>query len=72
VNLLQIEKALPDQLWDNVIIKLQEQASHPEARQTRIALAAILLMGDSGLRREEVAKALKTNLKPSQWGERYV
>ena len=34
--------------------------------QDRVALAAILLMGDSGLRREEAARAMRLALRPSQ------
>jgi site-specific recombinase XerD len=37
-----------------------------EDMQDRVALAAILLMGDSGLRRAEVAGARRHNLKPSR------
>ena len=37
----------------------------PEAKQERIALATMLLMGDSGLRRSEAASACRSQLRPS-------
>jgi integrase len=37
----------------------------PEARQWRTVRAAILLIGDSGLRRDEAAKARRENLRPT-------
>ena len=67
VDAMQIEKALPDTLWKKLITTLNARAQHPDEKQLRVALAAILLMGDSGCRRNEVATALQRDLKPSQF-----
>ena len=55
----------PDEaLWERY--KLRGAASHISiATQFRLARAALLLMGDAGLRREEVAGAQRSNLRPS-------
>lgn len=66
---IQIERALPAPLWDKLIQILSEHAQSPAHQQARIALAAILLMGDSGLRRAEVAQACRSQLRQSQFGE---
>lgn len=68
VNFMQIERALPDHLWKSLIDKLSARALVPENSQDRVALATLLLLGDSGLRREEVAGATRGNLKSAQWG----
>lgn len=62
---VQIERALPAALWDKFIAQLTEQANTNDDQQARAALAAILLMGDSGLRREETAQACRSNLQVS-------
>lgn len=62
---LQVERALPAALWDQIRAHATKQAAgsfepmdKPSAPpQWRVALALMLLMGDSGLRREEVAGA---------------
>lgn len=88
---MQIDKALPGKLWDQLaeqggwldqacdnahtklltikpdfIIRppLAPRSSEAPFAQLRLARAAICLMGYSGLRREEVAGALRSNLKP--------
>lgn len=63
---MQIDRALPRSAWDAVVDVLTRQAEAEENHQDRVALAAILLMGDSGLRRAEVAGARRHNLKPSR------
>ncbi len=68
VNAIDIEKALSVELWTDVIEVLAERSSVPEQVQDRISLAAVLLLGDSGLRREEVAGAKRAALEPSRWG----
>lgn len=59
---IQIERALPATLWDKLVAVLTELAHSTENAQIRIALAAMLLMGDSGLRRTEVAQACRAQL----------
>jgi site-specific recombinase XerD len=68
VEKMDIERALPKDLWDKVTGVLAERAAIPENQQDRVALAAILLMGDSGLRRAEAASARRSMLKKSRHG----
>ena len=68
VNPIQIEKALPAQLWLAVVQELRTQCQGSEKVQERTALAGLLLLGDSGLRRHEAAGAQRHSLKPSKWG----
>lgn len=65
---MDIDRALPKDLWDSVIRVLSERAALPENQQDRVALAAILLMGDSGLRRAEAAGATRDRLVKSRHG----
>lgn len=67
VHEMQIDKALSRELWDTVIDRLSQRCSVAEHGQDRIALAMMLLLGDSGLRREEAAGALRSALKPNKW-----
>lgn len=68
VDKMDIERALPKDLWDKVIGVLADRAAFPENQQDRVALASILLMGDSGLRRAEAASARRGALKKSRHG----
>ena len=63
---MQIEKALSAELWDRLIEALDVDCALPESTQMRAARAAILLMGDSGLRRAEVASAELMDLSSSK------
>lgn len=63
---MQIDRALSTNAWDTVVNVLSERGLTPGNRQDRVALAGILLMGDSGLRRAEAAGARRHNLKPSR------
>lgn len=67
LNTLQIEKALPFPLWEKLVQVAQDLASAPGNKQGRIELAAMLLMGDSGLRREEASTATSDQLRPSSF-----
>jgi len=68
VDKMDVERALPKDLWDKVIGALADRAAFPENQQDRVALASILLMGDSGLRRAEAASARRGALKKSRHG----
>ncbi len=69
---VQVERALSADLWTLVRGELDARCegealggltpSEEEARQWRTARAAILLMGDSGVRRDEAANARRENL----------
>jgi integrase len=68
---VQVERALSADLWKTVRYALDQRCEDqllnetPEqVRQWRTARAAILLMGDSGLRREEAAPARRDDLRP--------
>jgi integrase len=63
---MKIDRALPRSAWDAVIDVLTLLGEAAENHQDRVALVAILLMGDSGLRRAEVAGARRHNMKPSR------
>lgn len=67
LNTLQIEKALPFHLWEKLVTVAQNAAADPSNVQGRIELAAMLLMGDSGLRREEVSTSTTDQLLPSSF-----
>jgi integrase len=69
---VQVERALSTDLWTRVRAELDARCdgedlggltpTEEEARQWRIARAAILLMGSSGVRRDEAANARRENL----------
>ncbi|BDC46140.1 site-specific integrase [Paraburkholderia terrae] len=65
---MKIERALPADLWRKLRDELDARSAEEGARQWRAVRAAILLMGDSGLRREEAAIARRENLSPSFYG----
>lgn len=66
ISPIQVERALPSLLWEMVIKILRQRGEVAGNQQDRVALAAILLMGDSGLRRSEVARLTRRDLTPSQ------
>lgn len=63
---IKIERALEQDTWSTVVDILQQQGEIEQHCQDRVALAALLLMGDSGLRRSEVAVARRSELQPSR------
>ncbi|KXV06430.1 integrase [Caballeronia megalochromosomata] len=74
---MQIERALPAALWRKLRGELDARCLDKAAAQRResksgvqwrAVRAAILLMGDSGLRREEAASARREDLRPSSFG----
>lgn len=65
VDVLNIDRALTKTLWDKIIDWLQCRAIDSTYSQDRIALVLLLLMGDSGLRRHEVAIARRDDLRQS-------
>jgi integrase len=82
INVIQIEKALPGDLWIKLITILDQRGTESEealrsryklrgagvkmklGAQFRLIKAALLLLGDGGLRREEAAMAKRSKLKP--------
>jgi integrase len=67
-NSMKIERALPAELWRKLRDELDVRSAPEHASQWRALRATILLMGDSGLRREEASSARRENLKPSAYG----
>ncbi|NHZ99079.1 phage integrase family protein [Massilia sp. CCM 8734] len=66
VDNIQVDRALSLEGWSAVVDTLTRRGQVDRNVQDRVALAAILLMGDSGLRREEAARAMRLALRPSQ------
>lgn len=65
IHAMQIERALSESLYERVIATVTALAEEPDASQARIALSALLLMGDCGLRISEVSEARADRLEPS-------
>lgn len=65
-NPIQIDRALSAEAWEALIETLERRAAVREHSQDRVALATLLLLGDSGLRRAEAAAALRAALVPSR------
>ncbi|VXC89949.1 Integrase [Burkholderia sp. 8Y] len=69
---MKIERALPANLWRKLRDELDQRSAEAggvtAGVQWRAVRAAILLMGDSGLRREEAASARREDLRPSSFG----
>jgi len=70
-TLIDIDKALPSSLWEQlsgptgILASAVEMTANPQDRmQYRVAQAAIELMGATGIRREEAAYATRGHLKP--------
>ncbi len=63
---MQINRALPLPLWDKILLALDDLCADPNARQHRVGRAAILVMGESGLRISEAASALRSKIERSQ------
>ncbi|CAN7677534.1 site-specific integrase [Caballeronia sp. LjRoot29] len=69
---MQIHRALPADLWrrlrDELDKRCGEDGDPKLGMQWRVVRAALLLMGDSGLRREEAADAQRGKLRVSIYG----
>ncbi|MCX5544687.1 site-specific integrase [Paraburkholderia sp. CNPSo 3076] len=61
---LKVERALPEQLWSDIRRHVRSQSAAAENQRWRIVHALMLLLGDSGLRREEAAGARRETLRP--------
>jgi integrase len=60
---IDVRRALPSSLWMTLRQHIDGSASRPEASFWRTLRALMLLMGDSGLRREEAATARREALR---------
>ena len=63
---IQVDKALTAKAWEVLIAALERRAQQADGGRDRIALAMLLLMGDSGLRRAEAVSARRNALTPSR------
>ncbi|WP_430233312.1 phage integrase family protein [Paraburkholderia tropica] len=61
---IQIERALTPQLWADIREHTRRQSAPAGNQRWRIVHGLMLLMGDSGLRREEAAGARRERLEP--------
>lgn len=72
---IQIEKALPYDLWEQFSAWLDADAPEPKAAQHRLARAAIYLIRDTGIRLSEACRVNRAALMPLDdpesevWGE---
>lgn len=63
---MQIDRALTRDAWRTVVDVLAQLSGADDNFQDRVALASVLLLGDSGLRRSEAASARRDKLSPSR------
>ncbi|MBB3261282.1 site-specific integrase [Paraburkholderia sp. WP4_3_2] len=61
---IQIERALTPKLWADIRAHARNQSAPAANQRWRTVHALMLLMGDSGLRREEAAGARRERLQP--------
>ena len=62
---IQIDRALPGDLYEKVVRLLTASAQETANKQDRVALAALLLLGDCGLRISEASTTRLGQLEPS-------
>lgn len=65
ISPLKLERALPSSLWDKTCAALDHHCEPEAAKQARIGRAAILILGDSGLRISELSSAQIGNTRQS-------
>ncbi|MBB5510643.1 site-specific integrase [Paraburkholderia atlantica] len=66
---MQIERALSASLWERARHYIDAQCEPDTASYWRTVRVALLLSGDSGLRREELTVSRREALSPTTWGE---
>lgn len=66
---MQIGRALPTALWRRFIAAAEQLCAPASAIQERIGFTAVLLMGDSGIRRAEVASVRRSALVRSPYND---
>jgi integrase len=65
---MKIERALPAGLWERMRAYIDTACESESAAQWRTVRAALLLSGDSGLRREELTVCRRESLSPTTLG----
>ncbi|MFM0617473.1 phage integrase family protein [Paraburkholderia nemoris] len=66
---LQLERALPASLWNRLRAFIDAQCLPPADAYWRIVRVALLLSGDSGLRREELTVCRREGMAPTTVGD---
>ncbi|ASL48911.1 Tyrosine recombinase XerC (plasmid) [Burkholderia sp. AD24] len=66
---LQLDRALPASLWSRLRAFIDTQCLPPSAAYWRIVRVALLLSGDSGLRREELTVCRREGMAPTAFGD---
>ncbi|MGF6978111.1 integrase [Paraburkholderia sp. JPY465] len=66
---MKIERALSASLWERMRYYIDAQCEPASASYWRTVRVALLLSGDSGLRREELTVSRREALSPTTWGE---
>lgn len=62
-SLMQVERALSMSLWDRLRLHMDDRCLPPDAIRWRTVRAFMLLLGDSGIRREEAMYAVREKLR---------
>lgn len=66
---LQLKRALPASLWNRLRTFIDAQCLPPAATYWRIVRVALLLSGDSGLRREELTVCRRDGMAPTTFSD---
>ncbi len=70
-DLLKVDRALPPSLWQRIRAYIDTQCGQEDGSYWRSIRVALLLGGDSGLRREELADARREAISPTSHGNGY-
>lgn len=62
---IQIRKAMPSDLFEKIISLLNNKCESSDSEQWRVVRAAVLLIGESGLRRSEAATVMRKDIRES-------
>ena len=62
---IQIRKAMPSDLFEKIIFLLNNKCESSDSEQWRVVRAAVLLIGESGLRRSEAATVMRKDIRES-------
>ncbi|BCQ29995.1 tyrosine-type recombinase/integrase (plasmid) [Caballeronia sp. NK8] len=68
-DLLRVDRALPPSLWQRIRAYIDTQCDRDDGAYWRSVRVALLLSGDSGLRREELVNARREAMSPTNYGD---
>ncbi|MGF6870676.1 integrase [Paraburkholderia sp. MM5477-R1] len=69
IDRIRVDRALPAALWQRIRNFIDMQCDAADASYWRAVRVVLLLGGDSGLRREELARATRERLSPTSFGD---